>query len=73
MRYFRTPLANMVGDRPLAIFDGPARAIKCAWAIKEYASRLGIQIGAGLHTGECDIVDGRVSCVAAEIGAGLQR
>ena len=69
IEWYRGREIDMVGDRPLAIFDGPARAIKCAWAIKEYASRLGIQIGAGLHTGECDVVDGKVSGVAAEIGA----
>ena len=59
----------MVGDRPLAIFDGPARAIRCASAIREYASRLGIEIRAGLHTGECDIVDGTVGGIATETGA----
>lgn len=58
----------MVGDRPLAIFDGPARAIRCASAITEYASRLGIQMRSGLHTGECEMVDGKVAGVAAEIG-----
>jgi class 3 adenylate cyclase len=58
----------MVGDHPLAIFDGPARAVRCACAIVEYASRLGIKMHAGLHTGECDLVDGKVSGIAAEIG-----
>jgi class 3 adenylate cyclase len=59
----------MLGDRPLAIFDGPARAIRCAIAISKYASRLGITVRAGLHTGECDMVDGKVGGIAAEIGA----
>jgi len=59
----------MVGDRPLAIFDGPARAIRCAQAIVEYASRLGVQLRAGLHTGECEIVDGKVSGMATQVGA----
>ena len=58
----------MFGDRPLAIFDGPARAVRCASAINEYASRLGIQMRAGLHTGECDLADGKVGGIAAEIG-----
>ncbi|CAN5751613.1 hypothetical protein BH18ACI4_BH18ACI4_24530 [soil metagenome] len=57
----------MVGDRPLAIFDGPARAIRCAYAITEYASRLGIEMQAGLHTGECEITDGQVGGIGAEI------
>jgi class 3 adenylate cyclase len=58
----------MVGDRPLAIFDGPARAIRCASAIIDYAARLGITMRAGLHTGECDMLDGKVGGIAAEIG-----
>ena len=67
--WFRGREIDMVGDRPLAIFDGPARAIRCASAITEYASRLGIEMRSGLHTGECEIVDGTVTGVAAEIGA----
>jgi DNA-binding winged helix-turn-helix (wHTH) protein/pimeloyl-ACP methyl ester carboxylesterase len=68
IEWFRGREIDMVGDRPLAIFDGPARAIRCAYAIVEYASRLGVEMRAGLHTGECDVVDGKVSGVAAEIG-----
>ena len=68
IEWFRGREINMVGDRPLAIFDGPARAIRCAMAITEYASRLGVETRAGLHTGECEIVDGKVSGAAAEIG-----
>jgi class 3 adenylate cyclase len=68
IEWFRGREIDMVGDRPLAIFDGPARAIRCALAITEYASRLGVETRAGLHTGECEIVDGKVSGVAAEIG-----
>jgi len=59
----------MIGDRPLAIFDGPARAIRCAIAISEYAARLWVNLQAGLHTGECDMVDGKVGGIATEIGA----
>lgn len=69
IEWFRGREIDMVGDRPLAIFDGPARAIRCAMAITEYASRLGVETRAGLHTGECEIVDSTVSGVAAEIGA----
>ncbi|HEX8493914.1 MAG TPA: alpha/beta fold hydrolase [Pyrinomonadaceae bacterium] len=69
VEWFRGREIDMVGERPLAIFDGPARAIRCACAIREYASRLGIEIRAGLHTGECDMVDDRVGGIAAEIGA----
>ncbi|HVG29356.1 MAG TPA: alpha/beta fold hydrolase [Pyrinomonadaceae bacterium] len=60
---------DMTGAGPLAIFDGPARAIRCACAISEYASRLGIEVRAGLHTGECDLLDeNRVGGLALEIG-----
>jgi class 3 adenylate cyclase len=69
IEWFRGRDIDMVGDRPLAIFDGPARAIRCASAISEYASRLGVNMRAGLHTGECDMVDGKVGGIAAEIGA----
>lgn len=68
IEWFRGREIDMIGDRPLAIFDGPARAIRCAWAINEYASRLGIETRAGLHTGECDMEDGKVGGIAAEIG-----
>ena len=60
---------DMTGEGALAIFDGPARAIRCACAISEYALRLGIEVRAGLHTGECDLLDdNRVGGLAVEIG-----
>ena len=67
--WFRGREIDMLGDRPLAIFDGPARAIRCAQAITEYASRMGVQLRAGLHTGECEIVDGKVAGMATQVGA----
>ncbi|MEK6283310.1 MAG: alpha/beta fold hydrolase [Acidobacteriota bacterium] len=69
IEWFRGRDIDMIGNRPLAIFDGPARAIRCASAISKYASRLGVSMRAGLHTGECDMVDGKVGGIAAEIGA----
>src|SRR4029078_6136117 len=53
----------------LATFDGPARAIRTACAVREAAGRLGIETSAGLHTGECDIADHRVTGMAVDIGA----
>jgi pimeloyl-ACP methyl ester carboxylesterase len=50
----------------LATFDGPARAIRCASAIADAAERLGIGFKAGLHTGECDVVDGKYSGFAVD-------
>jgi pimeloyl-ACP methyl ester carboxylesterase/DNA-binding winged helix-turn-helix (wHTH) protein len=68
IEWFRGREIDMVGDSPLAMFDGPARAVKCATAIIEYASRLGIEIRAGLHTGEVELVDDKVGGVATQIG-----
>jgi pimeloyl-ACP methyl ester carboxylesterase/DNA-binding winged helix-turn-helix (wHTH) protein len=67
IEWFRGREMDMVEDRFLAIFDGPARAIRCASAITEYASRLGIEMRTGLHTGECEIVDGKVAGAAAQV------
>jgi pimeloyl-ACP methyl ester carboxylesterase/DNA-binding winged helix-turn-helix (wHTH) protein len=68
IEWFRGREIDMVDDRPLAIFDGPARAVRCATAIVEYASRLGVQIQAGLHTGECEVMERRVGGIAPTIG-----
>jgi DNA-binding winged helix-turn-helix (wHTH) protein/pimeloyl-ACP methyl ester carboxylesterase len=70
---FRGREIDMIGNRPLAIFDGPARAIRCASAIVEYSSHLGVEMRAGLHTGECDMVDGKVGGIAAEIGVEIAK
>ncbi len=68
IEWFRGREMDMAEDRVLAIFDGPARAIRCAAAITEYASRLDVEIRTGLHTGECEIVDGKVAGAAVEMG-----
>ncbi|HEV8370778.1 MAG TPA: alpha/beta fold hydrolase [Pyrinomonadaceae bacterium] len=67
IEWFRGREVDMDNDRPLAIFDGPARAVRAASAIKEYASRLNIPMRAGLHTGECEMVDGKVTGMATEV------
>jgi pimeloyl-ACP methyl ester carboxylesterase/DNA-binding winged helix-turn-helix (wHTH) protein len=67
IEWFRGREIDIVGNRLLAIFDGPARAVRCASAITEYASRLNVQTCIGLHTGECEIVDGEVAGVAAQM------
>lgn len=46
------------GDGYLATFDGPARAIRCAGAVGEDAHELGIEVRAGIHTGECEMLGG---------------
>lgn len=60
---------NTAGDGFLAVFDGPARAIRCALALHERLSRIGISIRAGLHTGEVTMADEDVSGMAVHIGA----
>ena len=68
---FHGRVVEMSGDRIMATFDGPARAIRCASVINEVARRLGIRTRVGLHTGECDVIGGRVGGTAVEIGAQL--
>lgn len=70
LQWFRGQTQNAAtwGDGPLASFDGPARAIKCANAILEHARRLGVELRAGLHTGECDkLASGRLGGFAVDI------
>ena len=57
------------GDGFFATFDGPARAIRCAQEMVSSVQELGIEIRAGLHTGECEQVDGKVGGIAVHIGA----
>jgi pimeloyl-ACP methyl ester carboxylesterase len=57
------------GDGVLATFDGPARGINCARAICAQVRPLGIEVRAGLHTGECELRNGDVGGIAVHIGA----
>jgi len=73
IEWFKGREVDMTGQGPLAIFDGPARAVRCACAISQYVSRLGIEIRAGLHTGECDILEGgKVGGLAVEVGSQIR-
>jgi class 3 adenylate cyclase len=58
-----------MGDGFLATFDGPGRAVRCAQAISESVKPLGIEIRAGLHAGEIELVDGDIAGIAVAIGA----
>jgi pimeloyl-ACP methyl ester carboxylesterase/class 3 adenylate cyclase len=60
---------DTTGDGFFASFDGPARAIRCARAITEAVRDLGLEIRAGLHTGECEVMNGKVGGIAVHIGA----
>jgi class 3 adenylate cyclase len=66
---FRGIEIDTAGDGFFARFDGPARAIQCAQAITAAVQQLGIQVRAGLHTGECEVADGKVAGIAVSIGA----
>jgi class 3 adenylate cyclase len=66
---FRGVEMDTAGDGFFARFDGPARAIQCAQAITAAVEQLGIQVRAGLHTGECEVADGKVAGIAVSIGA----
>ena len=66
---FRGTEIDTAGDGFFASFEGPLRAIRCARAIGESVSSLGIEVRAGLHTGECERVDGKIGGLAVNIGA----
>jgi pimeloyl-ACP methyl ester carboxylesterase len=66
---FRGAELDVAGDGFFARFDGPARAVRCACAITESVRQLGIELRAGLHTGECEVLEGKVGGVAVHIGA----
>jgi class 3 adenylate cyclase/pimeloyl-ACP methyl ester carboxylesterase len=66
---FRGEELDTAGDGFFASFDGPARAIRCASAIAASVRELGIEVRAGLHTGECEVVDGKIGGIAVHIGA----
>jgi class 3 adenylate cyclase len=58
-----------MGDGFLATFDGPARAVRCALALTREAPTLGVEVRAGVHTGECELHAGDIRGIAVHIGA----
>ena len=66
---FRGVEIDTAGDGFFASFEGPIRAIRCARAIRDAVRSLGLEIRAGLHTGECERVDGKIGGLAVNIGA----
>ena len=66
---FRGREIATTGDGFLALFDGPARAIRCAQAIMKEVRSLGIEIRAGIHTGECELMEKNVGGIAVHLGA----
>jgi class 3 adenylate cyclase/pimeloyl-ACP methyl ester carboxylesterase len=66
---YRGEERDTAGDGFFATFDGPARAIRCAHAIVDSVRELGIEVRAGVHTGECEVHEEKVAGLAVVIGA----
>ena len=66
---FRGREVNTSGDGFLAMFDGPQRAIRCAISIRDALRSLGIEVRAGLHTGECEVRGDDIGGIGVHIGA----
>jgi class 3 adenylate cyclase len=66
---FRGKETNTTGDGFLATFDGPARAVRCALAIALAVRQLGIEVRAGVHTGECELMGDNIGGIAVHAGA----
>jgi class 3 adenylate cyclase/pimeloyl-ACP methyl ester carboxylesterase len=66
---FRGREVSTSGDSFLAMFDGPQRAIRCAMSIRDAVQALGIEVRAGLHTGECEVRGDDIGGIAVHIGA----
>jgi class 3 adenylate cyclase len=69
IKRFRGREIKTLGDGFLATFDGPARGIECAAAIRDGVRPLGLEVRAGLHTGECELAGDDVRGMAVNIGA----
>lgn len=66
---FRGREIDTAGDGFFAAFDGPARGIRCACTVIEALGELGVPVRAGLHTGECELTDGKLGGIAVHIGS----
>jgi pimeloyl-ACP methyl ester carboxylesterase len=66
---FRGREIDTAGDGFLATFDGPARAVRCACAISDGVRSLGLEVRAGLHTGECETMGDKLGGIAVHIGS----
>ena len=66
---FGGTVVKSTGDGHLATFDGPTQAIRCAEALRTEAETLGIEIRAGIHTGECELLDADIGGIAVHIAA----
>jgi class 3 adenylate cyclase len=69
LKQYRGREINTSGDGFLAAFDGPARAIRCAGAIRDTVRSLNLEVRCGLHTGECERAGSDLAGIAVHIGA----
>jgi class 3 adenylate cyclase len=69
LHHFRGREIDTAGDGFLAAFDGPARAVRCASTISDGVRSLGLEVRAGLHTGECEMMGDKLAGIAVHIGA----
>jgi class 3 adenylate cyclase len=67
LEYFKGNEISFDENGLLATFDGPARTIRCAATIRDSVNRLGVGVKIGLHTGECDVFEGKYSGFAVEL------
>jgi class 3 adenylate cyclase len=66
---FRGREIDTAGDGVFAAFDGPARAVRCALTVIDGVRALGLEVRAGVHTGECEVIGPKLGGIAVHIGA----
>lgn len=69
LHHFRGRKLDTAGDGMFAVFDGPARAVRCGAALAHAVQALGVQLRVGVHTGECEVLGDKVSGMAVHVGA----
>jgi len=69
LKQYRGREINTLGDGFLAAFDGPARAIRCAGAVRDAVRSINLEVRCGLHTGECEVVGNDLAGIAVHTGA----
>ena len=69
IRRFRGREVDTAGDGFLIAFDGAARAVRCAMAVREHLRRIGLEVRSGVHAGECEESGGKLVGIAVHIGA----
>jgi len=71
LQKFKAVEVERAGNRLVARFDGPGRAIRCAVGLRNAAAKLSIDLRSGVHTGECELIGDKLSGIAVSIGAAI--